>query len=193
MIVANTAARPTLWRNRCVIRSSFEPIAQLYFLIVTVSDLDVFFLVDVVTVIFTTQVPAASVRKVVPETLHLALYFVATVRLIVAFFGSVIRADFTRLEPEIVFFALVVRPIASTTTGTVTCTGASVVLVGARVVVVAASWLSLARTVGAECENPVALNVSHPFSSLMLVVALPSVPAASITEISALTGALVKL
>jgi hypothetical protein len=162
-------------------------------LIVTVSDLDVFFLVDVVTVIFTTQVPAASVRKVVPETLHLALYFVATVRLIVAFFGSVIRADFTRLEPEIVFFALVVRPIASTTTGTVTCTGASVVVVGASVVVATASWLSFARTVGAECEKPDALNVSQPFSSLMLVVALPSVPAASITEISALTGALVKL
>ena len=74
-----------------------------------------------------------------------------------------------------------------------TFTGASVVavvvVVGARVVVVAASWLSFARTVGAEWENPVALNVSHPFSSLMLVVALPSVPAASITEISALTGA----
>ena len=83
------------------------------------SDLDVFFLVDVVTVIFTTQVPAASVRKVVPETLHLALYFVATVRLIVAFFGSVILADFRRLELEIVFFALVVRPITFTTFGTV--------------------------------------------------------------------------
>jgi hypothetical protein len=128
-------------------------------LIVTVSDLDVFFFVDVVTVIFTTQVPAVSVRRVVPETLHFVLYFAATVRLIFAFFGKVILADFRRLVPESVLFALVVRPIALTMTGTVTCTGATVVLVvlvvlvvvvGAIVVVGGVSCVSFARTVGAE-------------------------------------------
>jgi hypothetical protein len=124
-------------------------------LIVTVSDLDVFFLVVVVTVIFTTQVPVASVRKVVPETLHLFLYLAETVRLIFAFFGNVMRADFRRLEPEMVFFALVVRPTALTTSGTVTCIGASVVVVvvvvvGATVVVGGVSCVSFARTVGAE-------------------------------------------
>jgi hypothetical protein len=148
---------PVLLRNLLIIRFSFEPIARDYFLIVTVSDLDVFFFVDVVTVIFTTQVPVASVRRVVPETLHLVLYFAETARLIFAFFGNVIRADFTRLEPEMVFFALVVRPIALTTTGTVTGTGASVVVVvvvvvvvGATVVVGGVSCVSFARTVGAE-------------------------------------------
>ena len=119
MTTADTAARPVFLRNCGDIRFSFEPFADAYFLIVTVSDLEVFFFVEVVTVIFTTQVPAESVRKVVPVTVHFVLYFAATVRLIFAFFGKVILADFRRLELEIVFFALVVRPIAFITFGTV--------------------------------------------------------------------------
>jgi hypothetical protein len=160
---------------------------------VIVTFFEVFFLAVVVTVTFTTQVPLASVLTEVPDTLHFFEYLEAMVMVIFAFFGIESETDFAKLVPEMVFFALVVMPSTLTMTGTVTCTGASVVVVGASVVVATASWLSFARTVGAECEKPDALNVSQPFSSLMLVVAFPSVPVASITEMSALTGALVKL
>lgn len=159
---------------------------------------EVFFLAVVVTVTFTTQVPLASVLTEVPDTLHFFAYLEAMVTVIFAFFGMESETDFAKLAPEIVFLTFVVMPVTLAMTGTVTGAGASVVVVvvvvvGATVVVGGVSCVSFARTVGAECKNPDALKVSQPFSSLMFVVALPTVPAASMTEMSALTGALVKL
>jgi hypothetical protein len=54
------------------------------------------------------------------------------------------------------------------------------------------SWLSLARTSGAENPNPLADMVSHPSFSLITVVATFVVPSAPNTSRVALIGASVK-